>query len=52
MDNKELKKKLVDMRNSIQDYLDNLDMDEVDEKGKTEKAKAEKGKYEKEDKED
>ena len=26
MDNKELKKKLVDMRNSIQDYLDNLDI--------------------------
>lgn len=43
MDNKELKKKLVSMRNSIQDYLDNLDMDEVDEK--PEKAKKpEKGK--------
>ena len=32
MDNKELKAKLVKMRNAIQDYLDGLNMDEADEK--------------------
>ena len=32
MNNMEFTKKLVAMRNSIQDYLDQLDMDEVDEK--------------------
>lgn len=53
----DFKRKLIAMRNSIQDYLDAIDMAEVDEKGKTEKdkaekAKSEKDKSEKEDKED
>lgn len=36
MDNKELKAKLVKMRNAIQDYLDNIDIEAADEpkKGK------------------
>lgn len=32
MNNMDFKKKLIAMRNSIQDYLDQLDMDEVDKK--------------------
>lgn len=32
MDNMDFKKKLIAMRNSIQDYLDTLDMDEVEKK--------------------
>lgn len=56
MDNKELKKKLVEVRDSIQDYLDNLDMDEIEvksEKGKPEKGKSDKDKESpKEEKED
>ena len=32
MNNMDFKKKLIAMRNSIQDYLDQLDMDEVNEK--------------------
>lgn len=46
MDNKELKAKLIKMRNAIQDYLDNIDMDAVDEK-KEDKKPAGKGKEEK-----
>lgn len=53
MDNKELKKKLVAMRNSIQDYLDNLDMDEVDKpEDKSKKPEKDDKKPEKDDKED
>lgn len=32
MNNMEFKKKLIAMRNSIQDYLDAMDMDAVDKK--------------------
>jgi hypothetical protein len=32
MDNKELKAQLIKMRNSIQDYLDNMNMDEAEKK--------------------
>lgn len=39
MDNKELKAKLVKMRNAIQDYLDGLNMDEADEKETKSKKK-------------
>lgn len=56
MENKELRKKLVSLRNSIQDYLDGLDMDEADNPKKSEKddKKPEKDdkKPEKDDKED
>lgn len=31
MDNKELRAKLVAMRNAIEDYLDNIDMDSAEE---------------------
>ena len=41
MDNKELKAKLVKMRNAIQDYLDNIDMDAAEEPMK-EKSKKKK----------
>lgn len=58
MERKQLRQKLVAMRNSIQDYLDNIDMDEVEvkpEKGKKE-GKPEKpekdGKSDKDEKED
>lgn len=51
MDNKELKKKLVAMRNSIQDYLDNLDLD-MDEVDKPKKPEKDDKKPEKDDKED
>lgn len=39
MDNKELKAKLIELRNSIQDYLDNIAMDEADEAKKPAKGK-------------
>lgn len=41
MDNKELKAKLVKMRNAIQDYLDNLDIDEADKPAKKKEDKEE-----------
>ncbi len=40
MDNKELKAKLIAMRNAIEDYLDNIEIDSADEK-KTKKEKKE-----------
>lgn len=40
MDNKELKAKLIAMRNAIEDYLDNIEIDSVDDK-KTKKEKKE-----------
>ena len=43
MKDMDFKKKLIAMRNSIQDYLDAMDMDEVDTPEKGEK-KPEKGK--------
>jgi hypothetical protein len=43
MDNKELKEQLIKLRNTLQDYLDNMNMSEADE-GKA------KGKYKKENK--
>lgn len=36
MDNKEIRKKLIELRNSIEDYLDSMDMDSA-EKPKAEK---------------
>lgn len=45
MDNKELKEQLIKLRNTLQDYLDNMNMSEADEG----KAKA-KGKDKKENK--
>ena len=36
MDNKEIRKKLIELRNSIEDYLDFMDMDSA-EKPKAEK---------------
>lgn len=48
MDNKELKAKLVKMRNAIQDYLDNLDIDAAEDK-KADKPKAKKADKEEED---
>lgn len=41
MDNKELKAKLVKMRNAIQDYLDNIDMDAAEEPMKEKSKKKE-----------
>jgi hypothetical protein len=41
MDNKELRAKLVAMRNAIEDYLDNIDMDSAEEP-KKKQAKKEK----------
>lgn len=41
MDNKEIRKKLIELRNSIEDYLDFMDLDSA-EKPKAEKTKAEK----------
>lgn len=55
MDTQDFKKKLIAMRDSIQDYLDNLDMAEVDskpEKGKKPEPKGSdkpEGKTEKEE---
>lgn len=40
MDNKELKAKLIAMRNAIEDYLDNIEIDAAYEK-KTKKEKKE-----------
>lgn len=49
MENKKLKADLIKLRNSIQDYLDNMALDEVDDAiKKSEKDK----KPEKDDKED
>lgn len=31
MDNKELKEQLIKLRNTLQDYLDNMNMSEADE---------------------
>ena len=36
MDNKEIRKKLIELRNTIEDYLDSMDMDSA-EKPKAEK---------------
>lgn len=41
MDNKEIRKKLIELRNTIEDYLDSMDIDSA-EKPKAEKTKAEK----------
>lgn len=41
MDNKEIRKKLIELRNTIEDYLDSMDMDSA-EKPKAGKTKAEK----------
>ncbi len=49
MENKKLKSDLIKLRNSIQEYLDNMDMDEVDKSKKPEKDDK---KPEKDDKED
>ena len=42
MDNKELRAKLVAMRNAIEDYLDNIDMDSAEEEPKKKPTKKEK----------
>jgi hypothetical protein len=39
MENKELRAKLIELRNQIQDYLDNIAMDEADEARKPAKGK-------------
>ena len=39
MDNKEIRKKLIELRNTIEDYLDSID---IDMDSKAEKTKAEK----------
>lgn len=38
-ENKELKRLMLKLKDSIQDYLDNIDMDEADEKKAKEKEK-------------
>jgi hypothetical protein len=43
MNNMDFKKKLIAMRNSIQDYLDQLDMDEVENTKKPDKKPEPKG---------
>jgi hypothetical protein len=48
----EFKKRLIAMRNSIQDYLDAMDMDEVDKKPEKGDKKPEKDKSDVEEDED
>lgn len=47
MDNKELKEQLIKLRNSLQDFIDNVNMDEADKKESKPKGKEKKDKEEK-----
>lgn len=46
MDNKELKEQLIKLRNSLQDFIDNVNMDEADKKESKPKGKEKKDKEE------
>lgn len=46
MDNKELKEQLIKLRNSLQDFIDNVNIDEADKKEPKPKGKEKKDKEE------
>lgn len=52
MDNKKLKADLIKLRDSVQDFLDNMDIDSAEKKPEDKKSEKDDKKPEKEDKED